>query len=591
MAYWHLLANRSTAPWRQANHVSSAAQRMKLFLSGNRAFFVHLALLVLSAWLVFNWYETIRRIIASYLPLPFMDYWRVVLSYLHWQAHDFRFLWIQHNEHRIVFPEIVFLSDMSVWHGREYLPLAVSFLCYFSIWIVIAWTVASDSNLSRLDRALPILLAGIAIGWKGSASALAFPFLLQWTLTQLPAILALLFITYAKDRNRWLILVIASAVIATYSSGNGMLFWPVLVGAGFLRRLRKRQMAALIASGVVSVGLYFVGYRFSHDLHLANLIRHPLYSLSFIGVYLSLPFGNMKSPMVGVYVGLANLVVAICLFAYAARERLLRTRQSVVLFGTYCFTLLTALITAAGRMDVTDTTFIAAKADRYVTVPLVNWGVLISLTLWLAARRRWRIAPAPALAFCFAVLLAIGFLNLHAWLRAGDENFADAQAAVLSIEDDLDVPELMKKDFPDPRLIRVGLSILRSDHLSIYYKGRTRWLGQPVSQYRPLASGSVSGAITKTVLLPGGLKVFGWADDGREVPRYRWIVLVNDAGQIAGFGERFPAGPVPNSSAPNTPRSLTWIGFVHSKVGGASFRAYLLDPDRRGLLPIPAAQF
>ncbi|HZQ52905.1 MAG TPA: hypothetical protein VFB14_11950 [Bryobacteraceae bacterium] len=591
MAYWHLLVNRSTAPWQQAHQVSSAAQRLKSFLSGNRAFFVHLALIVLSAWLVFNWYETVRRIIASYLPLPFMDYWRVVLDYPQWQAHDFRFLWNQHNEHRILFPEIVFLLDMSVWHGKEYLPLAVSFLCYFSIWVVIAWTLAADNHLSCFHRALPILLTGIVIGWKGSASALPFPFLLQWTLTQFCAIAALFLITDSKGRNRWLTLAITSTAIATYSSGNGMLLWPVLVIAGFLLRLTKLQILALIASAVVSVGLYFVGYRFSHDLNLANFIRHPLYSLSFIGVYLSMPFGNMKSPTFGVYIGLANLAIAIGLFAYAARERLLPTRQSVVLFGTYCFTLLTALITAAGRMDVADDTFTAAKADRYVTVPLVNWAVLISLTLWLASRRRWRIAPAPVLAFCFAVLLAIGCLQLRAWLRTDDEYFADAQAAMLSIEDDLDVPELMKKDFPDPRLIRAGLPLLRRDHLSIYYKGRTRWLGQPASRYGPLATGSVSGAVTKTVPVSGGLEVFGWADDRPDVPRYRWIVLVNDAGQIAGFGERFPAGPVPNSPAPNTPRSLSWIGFVNLRVGSASFHAYLIDPDRRGLFPIPASQF
>jgi hypothetical protein len=299
----------------------------------------------------------------------------------------------------------------------------------------------------------------------------------------------------------------------------------------------------------------------------------------------------MKSPTFGVYVGLANLAFAIYLFIYALRERLLDTRQCVVLFGTYCFALLTAILTAAGRMDVADATFTAAKADRYVTVPLVNWGVLISLTLWLAARRRWRIAPVPALAFCFAVLLATGCLKLRAWVRAGDEYFADAQAAILSIEDDLDVSDLIKKDFPDPRLVRAELPVLRRDHLSIYYKERGRWLGQPASQFGPFANGFASGAVTKTVPISGGLEVFGWADDGSDVPRYRWIVLANDAGQIAGFAERLPAGPVPNSPAPKTPRSLSWVGFVNSRVGGTSFQAYLVDPDRRGLFPIRGSQF
>lgn len=597
------MASRRRTCWRFVNIASGtgcsghysvlarAARRLQLWASTNRALFRQLAFVVLSVWLALTWYTTIRRIVACYMPLPFMDYWRVVVDYQQIQVHNFRVLWVQHNEHRIVFPELVFLLDMFVWHGREFLSLAVSFLCYFSIWLVIAWTVSTDTSLPRCHRALAILLAGIVIGYKGSASALAIPFLLQWTLTQLASILSLLFITFARGRNVLLVLAIAMAVITTYSSGNGMLLWPVLVAAGFLLRLRKRQIFAIAASGVLSIWLYFVGYRFSGDLQLANFYRHPLYSLSFLGAYLSMPFGATKSSGLGVYLGLANLVAAISLFLCAVRNRLLQTRVAVVLFGSYIFTLLTAIITAAGRMDVADSTFRLAKADRYLTVPLANWGVLIALCLWVAARLRWKILSPPVLAVCLAVLLAVGSRNLREWIHASDEGFADTQAAMLSFETDLAVPALMPRIFPDPRLIRLYLPVLENNHLSIYYKDRSNWLGEPVSRFHPVATGAAAGAVTKTVPVASGMEVFGWADDGRDSPRYRWIVLVNEAGRIAGFGERLPAGSGSDLAAQNVPHLLGWVGFVNSKVAGGPFRAYLVDPQRKELVPIPGARF
>src|SRR6185437_15530111 len=115
---------------------------------------------------------------------------------------DLRVLWQQHNEHRIVFPEIIFAVDMLLAHGRQILPLAFSFTCYFGTWVVISWTVLSDRSLPWTIRYTAILLSGVVIGWQGSAIALGMPFLLQWTLTQFASVLALALLQLFKDTGR-----------------------------------------------------------------------------------------------------------------------------------------------------------------------------------------------------------------------------------------------------------------------------------------------------------------------------------------------------------------------------------------------------
>lgn len=66
----------------------------------------------LAAWLAFTLYGTVQRLMALYVPIPMGDYWRVPESLKAYQTLQLGVFWKQHNEHRIVFPEIFFALDM-----------------------------------------------------------------------------------------------------------------------------------------------------------------------------------------------------------------------------------------------------------------------------------------------------------------------------------------------------------------------------------------------------------------------------------------------------------------------------------------------
>ncbi len=457
--------------------------------SSLRAIFFFLLLV----WLAFNWFEAVRQILHYYNPLPAWDYWRVPDFLNAYRAFDLRVLWRQHNEHRIVFPEIVFALDMLWLHGREILPLALSFLCYFGVWAVLAWTLFSERSLTA------ILLAGIVMGWEGSAVVLASAFLLQWTLMQLAVVLSFAFLT-----RRWVAAAIIAAIVATYSSGNALLLWPLLLIAGALLSLARRQMAVLAVAAGLSIGVYFIGYHFSGNLNLRNFIFHPLYSAEFIGAYLSMPFGAMKAPGFGVWVGLTTLLIAILLLIIAARTGLLVSRAGIVLFGSYAFTVVTALLTAAGRMDPADPRFSAAETARYVSVPLANWAVFVCLCLWIASKRDWKFASPPAIAFVVIVLLLIYIPKLRWWLDDKDRTIAGEQLAALGIEDGLQDGTLILKIFPQPAFVRLLLPELRSERLSIFHNRRDKWRGQPLTKFSKILSTRGSGAITYTYPVESG---------------------------------------------------------------------------------------
>ena len=157
-----------------------------------------LGIVALAGWFVWTWVLNIERLLRYYTPAPYLDYWRTAQMLWMYETFTFRVLWMQHNEHRIVFPEIVFATDYFLLHGRQMLPIAVSFACYFGCWLVFVWAFGSDAAVPSRVRMCGALLAGVIIGWEGSAAILVNPFLLQWTLTWVAAMLSLLFLVRLK---------------------------------------------------------------------------------------------------------------------------------------------------------------------------------------------------------------------------------------------------------------------------------------------------------------------------------------------------------------------------------------------------------
>lgn len=543
------------------------------------------AVFLLAGWFAFSWFQTVSRIVRNYSPIPQFDYWRTA-AYLHfYQAFDVTVLWRQHNDHRIIFPEIVFAADLLLLHGREILPISLSFLGFFGNWAVLAWTFCSVDSVSKELRAAGVLLAGIVIGWQGSAIVIASPFLIQWVLTQLAALLSLAFLVRLKEtgRRRNLALAILFAVIATYSSSNGLVLWAVLIVAALLLRVDKRQVLILAASGILSVAIYFIGYKFSGELSIKTLILHPIYFVEFIAAYLSMPFGALKSPRFGMKLGLVTVCIVVGMAVVAVRKRRLRSRAGVVLFGSYLFLILTAALTAAGRMDITDLGFVNAKAARYVSGPLAGWGIFILITFWFVSQ--WRKAAGYVLALVFAVLLLLGLAKLRWWLQIQETDFSRAQLAALAMEQGIYDPSIILGIFPDAMSAELWSKGLRENRLSVFYKSHAKWLGQPADRFAHQLDTVAPGQVSYTIPVRGGLEIAGWFDTSQTNFRHaQWVVFANEAGQMAGFGRKLPAGFPDSIDSPRMPPSLGWVGFINLKYPVKTFTTFLID--RRGLIPL-----
>ena len=554
-------------------------------------FLLPIVLASLAACLIYVAVQTVRQIGYYYNPFPIWDYWRVVEDLPAMQSGQWGFLWKQHNEHRIVLPEVVFAADMLLWHGRQILPLIVTFLCYAGTWLLLSWSVLTDRSIALVPRIFTACVAGCMVLWRTSALTLAVAFLLQWTLMQVGAASALVCLSRMRHRSGPLpfIGVVLSAAVAVYSSGNGLVLWPLLLCWAVVLRFGRKRLLSLSVAAALTIGIYFIGYRSSGSLHIATLFNNPGHTVSFVASYLSMPFGGLgeREGRAGLIAGYLVLTVmcgsaVICLIKGWIREH-----ASVVLLGFMACNVLTALITAGGRMDPNDFTFGGAKALRYLAVPQMNWGAAILMVLWLAAKTPARHVFAPA--FTAVAMALIVFLpKLDPWMETRAESIYEEQLATVSFENNLPDPELsFAHVYPDLHILELLRARLEAAHLSIYYHARSRWLGHPASSFAPSRPG-IPGAIAAAYPAGPGMQVIGWADDSEFRLPFTRIVITDETGTIRGFGQRFQGGFPLSASIPAFPASLGWAAYIPADLAGKKVFASVIDPRKFGLMPIDA---
>jgi hypothetical protein len=532
-------------------------------------------LALLAAWFLLTGYHTIHQILDWYSPLPLMDYWRIVQDLPEYSAFHLAPFWRQHNEHRIIFPELVDALDMLLWHGRMVLPLIVSFLCYLGVWGVLVWALYARGVMSWPLREMALLLAAAVMFWPGSGAVLATPFQLQFTLLQASVAVAFAMLAKLKEtgRNRYAVALIIAAVVATFSSAQGMLAWPLLLAGAILLRVSVRQCAAIAVCGGAAIGAFLIGYRSTGNLHLAAIFLHFAYTLQFLGAYLGMPFATFFEPEFGMRVGVWAMAVFVVCLLFAVISGRWKTRAGIVLLGAYLYVLASTLLTAAGRMDFTDPQFINAKQARYITVPLAAWGTLIVLVIWLLSQTKLKPLAMPITAVA-AIAAFAGLTKAQPFIERAAQDFADTQIAALMLRNNIEDGPNLRTVFPDPQFITQRLPLLREKHLSLYVHGPDKWLGQDLKSLWPFFR-PAPGEITRVYPVEGGLEIYGWSDSPYLRLDEHAVLFFDQNGKVAGYGKRPRAGFPLNFGTWNTPAELAFVGFVKVTPAIQTLTAYV----------------
>jgi hypothetical protein len=277
-------------------------------------------------------------------------------------------LWAQHNGNRPLLPNLVLTLSDSATRVNSKFDMYLGAFC----WLVATLLLVRLAAKTSTARGLWTLPAAFLLCDLTQVQNLLWAYQFAWALTLMCVLVALTGLEEA-DANRWLfLLAVAAAVVASYSTVQGLLIWPVGLAYGFLGGLSRIRLWTWVLCGIATGFLYFwhLGSVFPPTQRTYPL-THPLLGLQFL-----LTLMGDLSPGGDLWAGAGVLaaIVAIGWIAYRHKTppSLLRLPLGLWLFG-----LLFDLLVTSGR---TQLGLANANSSRYST-----FNVLVVIGLYLAA--------------------------------------------------------------------------------------------------------------------------------------------------------------------------------------------------------------
>ncbi len=351
----------------------------------------------------------------------FWDDWNMVplLSGFSHGTVTFGQLWALHIDNRMLVPNVVQGGTLLFGHYDARRVMFVSALVFIATWALVLLTVRRCSG--RLPGIVAILLlGGIWFSLIDTQNAL-WAFQLAWYLI-LFLLVALAALFSGPSIRPWQLgLGVLLAVLASFSSLQGLLAWPLgLLVIGW--RVRDRRtflpMAGVwLVAGIATFACYFAGFSESNAGGSSKVgLEHPILVAKFVVLALGNVLPNAGTPQLA-RIELTGLILAAGALFVIVRS-VMKVRQSTALpFPLYLvlFGLLFDVVAGIGRVSLGTS---SALVNHYTMANLVI-VVGIGLFAWeelalapgatqaiLRGQPGWRVVLGGAV--CAVALVQIG---------------------------------------------------------------------------------------------------------------------------------------------------------------------------------------
>ena len=403
--------------------------------------------------------------------VPFDDTWNGTLPLLRALADgrlQLAALWAQHNENRMLIPNLLTLLIDSATRMNERADMLVSG-CLLVLALVVILVLAR-----RTLRLGPLLLVPVAflvmglVQWEN----ILWAFQLAWTLVLLLGVASLAAIEWGRDRWSGWALAVTFGVLASYSSLQGLLVWPVGLYYGWAVGWPRGRAASWTAVGLLTT------FEYLRDFGPVGTPSRPLLPFQEPTVaarYAALLVGGMFG-FHHLLLGGATIaaVVGLALFVVSDRRWRRELRLPVALIS---FAVGFDALVLVGRLPLG---LVSAGASRYTT-----YNLCLLVGLWLASLHlvRRRVAPqgsppsssAPMLWLGAALVAVIVGCQLGGDVPAGLSGGARARAQrvagahlLLDLARAPDSALAADLFFPSGQYVRVWTGVLRRHRWSLF---------------------------------------------------------------------------------------------------------------------------
>jgi hypothetical protein len=321
--------------------------------------------------------------------------------------------WAQHNEHRVVFPNIILVSMARLTHWNIYAEIYLSFITACIGFLGIVGILRRHINDGPLRWAALFLCSAVffsPVQWENWLWGWQFEWFLCiaciiWTLNLIDRL-------DPKSKLRRLILPGIIAFVANFSLGSGFLAWIVGLLIMAVKRFRFAQLRAWAIAACMSIGLYYFHYHKPDDgLSSTSFLGDIPHFIKYYLAYLGRPISDDSRVAVfaGFYV-LAVFAILVALIMYKKRLAQMIAPISIGLLG-----LGTGVLTGMARFDYG---IAGALSSRYTAFSgLIIIAIIIMAVSLISG---WMPKRIKAFKVSFVVILIFTFAFpaiLYGWLN------------------------------------------------------------------------------------------------------------------------------------------------------------------------------
>ena len=428
---------------------------------GDRLFLALLGLIAIAYLVLFGYYLG-----ATIIRVPVYDLIGFIMHYADfWLRGDWwGYLWIPHNEHRLIFTRLLLLADIDWFRGN-----AVPFIVFGLLSLgVMIFVIIQEVMAAALPAGLRLTLAGLVLLLLATSYIVVdctMPALGQYVHTAAAATLALVLLDGAGEGGRFAglrrVLALVAAIAAAFGIAGGLIIWPVLVCIAWRGGLSRGWILAVILVGAAFIALYVPGIKTHASLGALDaerIWRMLDYAIRFMG----LPWSH--SPSFTWFGRLAGWVISVLGLQFLLLRGLLgppRSRLERIALGLMLFALLMAALAGAGRVDIATDREMPVRYSVFTAMGQIGLLLLLAPSLarlWEARRRLLQ-----------AIVLGVAVLLLAQQVVAGRAGATVARQYAESYRQfasGLWTPAMTQFVHPDRKIAEQGQAIVQK--LGIY---------------------------------------------------------------------------------------------------------------------------
>jgi hypothetical protein len=448
-----------------------------------------------------------RRFVISVLPLlpivyllvlilwfsvdvPFWDEWDFVpfLGQVYqgtWSIWD---VWKSHNEHRIVFPELVLLTLAWVSHWNKlYELLANSLLAIGTFLVLLRYTIQNLHSVA-VEKSwwLPCVISLLMFSlnqfenWFMGIQLCVF-------LNVFSIVAGYGLLSQSLANWRCFLGAVGFGVIATFSFSNGLLYWPIALIMLFLLAVAERKrngLKLLLWSliGLIITWVYFYDFDFARSPLAAETAYTRAFSsyVSYVFSYLGGPlaifavrttFGPLLSAVVGT-AGIATFGLLLWCLIYHYQ---IAMASIVYPSALGCYAIGSALMTAMGRANLGLT---QALSSRYIIFSSLLWianAILLAFLSGVRAKTSGLTEKSLKTHEYIGAVVTVVLLFLSS--TGGTVATMERAAKRIAARDELLRPQNVQRLqplYPDITVVIERAKTLQRYHLSLFREARTK---------------------------------------------------------------------------------------------------------------------